>query len=136
MATKASGTLVLIIEKQHASWSLMVTASPALELRFCHRLRIASARRPRGPEVPTDQSGGVCMCLELYNGLPVACIPPSVPLRCATQQLDACFKVLRAGLLNLVPQWRSVPESSMSEHCNGRNFSGLRGKNGTYSSHN
>ena len=32
MATKASSTLVLIIEKQHASWDLMVTASPALEL--------------------------------------------------------------------------------------------------------
>ena len=29
MATKASGTLVLIIEKQHASWDLMVTASCA-----------------------------------------------------------------------------------------------------------
>ena len=41
MATKASGTLVLIIEKQHASWDLMVTASPALELwLWCH-LRIA-----------------------------------------------------------------------------------------------
>ena len=30
MATKASGTLVLIIEKQNASWDLMVTASSAL----------------------------------------------------------------------------------------------------------
>ena len=44
MATKASGTLVLIIEKQHASWDLMVTASPALELHFRCQLRIASAR--------------------------------------------------------------------------------------------
>ena len=61
MASTASGTLFLVIEKQHASWSLMVTASPALELRFCHRLRIASARPlvARGPEVPMDQGGGV-----------------------------------------------------------------------------
>ena len=34
MATKASGTLVLIIEKQHASWDLMCSTLPALELRF------------------------------------------------------------------------------------------------------
>ena len=34
MATKASGTLVLIIEKQHASWDLMYSTLPALELRF------------------------------------------------------------------------------------------------------
>ena len=44
MATKASSTLVLIIEKQYASWGLMLTATTALEVRFCHRLRIASAR--------------------------------------------------------------------------------------------
>ena len=34
MATKASGTLVLIIEKQHASWDLMCSTLAALELRF------------------------------------------------------------------------------------------------------
>ena len=34
MATKASGTSALIMDKQHASWDLMVTASPALELHF------------------------------------------------------------------------------------------------------
>ena len=34
MASKASGAFLLIIEKQHASWDLMVTASPALELHF------------------------------------------------------------------------------------------------------
>ena len=34
MATKASGTLILIIEKQHASWDLMCSTLPALELRF------------------------------------------------------------------------------------------------------
>ena len=43
MATKASGTLVLIIEKQHAPWDLMVTALPALELHFWCQLRIAFA---------------------------------------------------------------------------------------------
>ena len=32
MATKASGTLVLIIEKQHASWDLMGNASSAVDL--------------------------------------------------------------------------------------------------------
>ena len=96
MASKASGTWFLIIEKQHASWSLMVTASPALELRFCHRLRIASARPLVGPKCPRTRVVG-CMCLEVTNGLPVTCISLSGPLRCATQQLDACFKVLRAG---------------------------------------
>ena len=135
MATKASSTLLLIIEKQHASWDLMVIASHVVERRFCHRLRIASARPLVGPKCPrTRVVGG--MCLEVTNGLPVACTSFSGPLRCATQQLDACFRGLRAGQLNSVPQWRSVPESSMSEHSNGRNFSGLRGKNGTYSSHN
>ena len=96
MASKASGTLFLIIEKQHASWSLMVTSSPALELRFCHRLRIASARPLVGPKSPWTRMVG-CMCLEVTNGLPEACISSSGPLRCATQQLDACFRVLRAG---------------------------------------
>ena len=73
MASKASGTLFLIIEKQHASWSLMVTASPALDLRFCHRLRIASARPLVGPKCPWTRVVG-CMCLEVTNGLPAACI--------------------------------------------------------------
>ena len=48
MASKASGTLFLVIEKQHASWSLMVTTSPALELRFCHRLRMPAPEYPVG----------------------------------------------------------------------------------------
>ena len=43
MATKASGTLVLIIEKQHASWDLMCSTLPALELRFRRQAHIASA---------------------------------------------------------------------------------------------
>ena len=95
MATKASGTLLFIIEKQHASWDLMITALSALELRFCHRLRVASARPLVDAKCPRTRVV-VCMCLELTNGLPVACIPPSVPLRCATQQLDTCLKVLSA----------------------------------------
>ena len=96
MTSKAPGTLFLVTEKQHASWSLMVTASPALELRFCHRLRIASARPLVGPKCPWTRVVG-CMCLEVTNGLPEACISSSGPLRCATEQLDACFRVLRAG---------------------------------------
>ena len=77
MASKASGTLYLIIEKQHASWSLMVTASPALDLRFCPRLRIASARLLVGPKCPWTRVVG-CMCLEVTNGLPAACISPEM----------------------------------------------------------
>ena len=53
MATKASWTLVLIIEKQHASWDLMVTASPALELHFRCQLRMANFG-PVGP-IPMTQ---------------------------------------------------------------------------------
>ena len=52
MATKASATLVLFIEKQHASWDLMVTALPALELHFWCQLRIASTRQILGPSGP------------------------------------------------------------------------------------
>ena len=32
MTTKAPSTLLLIIEKQHASWGLMGSASPAVDL--------------------------------------------------------------------------------------------------------
>ena len=55
MATKAPVTLVLIIEKQHASCDLMATALPALELHFWCQLRIASAHSQfwgRGGHVP------------------------------------------------------------------------------------
>ena len=64
MATKASGTLVLIIEKQHASWDLMCSTLPALELRFRRQPHIASARpsAPRGPVWPMHHIGGLCMC--------------------------------------------------------------------------
>ena len=44
MATKASDTLILIIEKQHASWDLMCSTLPASELRFRRQPHIASAR--------------------------------------------------------------------------------------------
>ena len=49
MATKASGTLVLIIDKKHAPWGHIVRTSPALELRFWCRLRVASAQPLVGP---------------------------------------------------------------------------------------
>ena len=71
MATKASGTLVLIIEKQHASWGLMVTALPGLELHRRCQLRLASARpmwRPSGPCARV----AVHVYVELANGLPLA----------------------------------------------------------------
>ena len=82
MATKASGTLVLIIEKQHASWDLMVSALPALELHFRCQLRIASARPILGPSDPCA-TVVVCVSIELANGLPLACIPSSGLLRLA-----------------------------------------------------
>ena len=63
MTTKASGTLVLIIEEKHAPWDHMVGASPALELRFWGRFCIASARPVVGPFVPMSQSG----CLSVYR---------------------------------------------------------------------
>ena len=65
MATKASCTLVLIIEKQHASWDLMVTALPALEVHFrCQlRMRLHSLRTANfGAVGPMWQSGGSCVC--------------------------------------------------------------------------
>ena len=64
MATKASGTLVLIIWKQHASWDLMVTASPALELHFRCQLRIGHSLHTAnfGPAGPMCQIGGSCVC--------------------------------------------------------------------------
>ena len=71
MATKASGTLVLIIEKPHASWDLMVTASPALELHFRRQLRIASARPILGPLGPCARVV-VHVYVELSYGLHTA----------------------------------------------------------------
>ena len=96
MATKASGTLDFIIEKQHASWDLMVTASPALELHFRCQLRIASARPILGPLGPCA-GVVVYVYLELSYGLPLACIPSCGLLRLAWQQLDSCIVNLGAG---------------------------------------
>ena len=111
MATKASGTLVLIIEKQHASWDLMVTASPALELHFRCQLRIASARPILGP---SGQCARVVVhvYVELANGLLLAFIPSSGLLRLAWQQLDTHLVDLGAGWLHTVPRRHSGCASS------------------------
>ena len=111
MATKASWTLVLIIEKQHASWDLMVTASPALELHFRCQLRIASARPILGPLGPCARVV-VHVYVELSYGLPLACIPSSGLLRLAWQQLDSCIVNLGAGWPHTVPRRRSRRASS------------------------
>ena len=84
MAPKASGTLVLIIEKRHASWGLMCSTLPALELRFRRQPHIASARPLDGPSGPCTMVM-VCACVELTNGLPLACIPSSGLLRLGWQ---------------------------------------------------
>ena len=111
MATKALWTLVLIIEKQHASWDLMVTPSPALELHFRCQLRIASARPILGPSGPCARVV-VHVYVELPNGLPLACIPSSGLLRLAWQQLDSCIVNLGAGWPHTVPRRRSGCASS------------------------
>ena len=71
MATKASGTLFLIIEKQYASWGLIATALPALELRLLRQLRVASARPLVGP-LCLSARVVVHVYVELTNGLPLA----------------------------------------------------------------
>ena len=96
MATKTSGTLFIIIEKQHASWDLMVTASPALELHFRCQLRIASARPILGPLGPCARVV-VHVYVELSYGLLLACIPSSGLLRLAWQQVGSCIVDLGAG---------------------------------------
>ena len=111
IATKASGTLVLIIEKHHASWDLMVTASPALELHFRCQLRIASARPILGPLGPCARVV-VHVYVELSYGLPLACISSSGLLRLAWQQLDSCIVNLGAGWPHTVPRRRSGRASS------------------------
>ena len=71
MATKASGTLLLIIEKHHASWDLMCSILHALELRFRRQPHIASAQ-------PLGGASGPCTivvifaCVELTNSLSLA----------------------------------------------------------------
>ena len=71
MATKASCTLVLIIEKQHASWDLMYSTLPALELRFRRHPHIASAHPLGGLSGPCTILV-VCSRVELTNSLPLA----------------------------------------------------------------
>ena len=111
MASKASWTLLLIIEKQHASWDLMVTASPALELHFWCQLCIASARPILGPLGPCARVV-VHVYVELSHGLLLACIPSCELLRLAWQQLDSCIVNLGAGWPHTVPRRRSGPASS------------------------
>ena len=111
MATKASGTLVLIIEKQHASWDLMVTALPALEVHFRCQLRIASARPILGPSGPCARVV-VHVYVELSYGLPLACTPSSGLLRLAWQQLDSCIVNLGAYWPHTVPRRCSRRASS------------------------
>ena len=111
MAIKASGTLVLIIEKQHASWDLMVTASPALELHFRCQLRIASARPILGPLGPCARVV-VHVYVELSYGLSLACIPSIGLMRLAWQQLDSCIVNLGASWPHTVPRRRSGRASS------------------------
>ena len=109
MAIKASGTLVLIIEKQHASWGLMATALPALKLRFRRQLCVASAQPLLGPSGPCARVV-VHVYVELANGLLLACIPSSGLLRLAWQQLDTHLIGLRAGWRHTVPDGaRGVP---------------------------
>ena len=103
MATKAPGTLVLIIERQHASWGFMVTASHGLELHFWCQIRIASARPILGSSVPCARVV-VHVYVVLANGLVLACIPFSGLLRLAWQQLDSCVVNLGAGWPNTVPR--------------------------------
>ena len=111
MASKASATLFIIIEKQHASWDLMVTALPALELHFWCQLRIASAQPILGSSGPCARVV-VHVYIELANGLPLACIPPSGLLRLAWQQLDSCIVNFGAGWPHTVPRRRSRRASS------------------------
>ena len=112
MATKASGTLVLIIEKQHAPWDLMVTALPALELHFRCQLRIASAQPILGPSGPCAQGGGSCVCRAVLWLAIVACISSSGLLRLAWQQLDSSIVNLGACWPHTVPRRCSRRASS------------------------
>ena len=116
MATKASGTLVLIIGKQHASWDLMVSTLPALELHFWCQLRIASARPISGPSGPCARVV-VHVYVELANGLLLACIPSSGLLRLAWQQLDTHVVDLVAGGLHTVPRRHSGVHRALPWAC-------------------
>jgi hypothetical protein len=99
VATKASGILLLVIEKLHAPWDLMVTTLPALELHFWCQLHIASARPILGPSGPCAR----VVVHKLLYGLPLACISSSGLLRFAWQQLGSCIVNLGAGWPYAVP---------------------------------
>ena len=126
MATNASGTLILIMEKQHAPWDLMVTALPALKLHFWWQLRIASARPALGPSGPCARVV-VHVYVELSYGLPLACIPSGGLLRLAWQQLDSCIVNVGAGWPHTV-----CPDGARAL-CRGCVSGGLRSQNGTFS---
>ena len=131
MATKASLTLVLIIEKQHASWDLMVTASPALELHFRCQLRIASARPILGPLGPCRmcQSGGSCVCR--------AVLWLAIGLHTARWTAEACLAA--AGLMycefgcRLASYGAPTALGACMEHCRKCVSGALRSKNVTFS---
>ena len=111
MASKASATLILIIEKQHVPWDLMVTALPALKLHFWCQLRRASARPILGPSGPCARVV-VHVYVRLSYGLPLACIRFSRPLRLVWQHLDSCIANFGAGWPHTVPRRRSRRASS------------------------
>ena len=131
MVTKASGTLVLIIEKQHASWDLMVTASPALELHFRCQLRISSAVRTAnfGPVGPMCQSGGSCVCR--------AVLWLAIGLNTVKWTNEAC--VAAAGLMycefgcRLASYGAPTALTACIKHCHRCVSGGLRSQNGTFS---
>ena len=136
MATKTSGTLVLIIEKRHAPWDLMVTALPALELHFRCQLRIASARPILlfGAVGPMCQSGGSCVCR--------AVLWLAIGLHTVQWTAEACLAA--AGLMYcefgcmLASYGAPTVLEACIEHCRGCVSGGLRGQNGTcslYQSH-
>ena len=131
MATKASGTLVLIIEKQHASWDLMVTALPALEVHFRCQLRIASAQLISGPSGPCARVV-VHVYVELSNGLLLACTPSSGLLRLAWQQLDCGLVYCEFGC-RLASYGAPTVLEVCIEHCRRGVSGGLRSQNGTCS---
>jgi hypothetical protein len=125
MATKASGTLALIIEKQHTPWGLMVTALPALELHFRCQLRIASARTILGPSGPCARVV-VRVYVELANGLQLACIPSS-GLLSAEACLAAAGHTCCGFGCRLASYGAPTALGACIEHCHGCVSGGLRG---------
>ena len=96
MATKASGTLVLIIEKQHASWGLMISALHGVELHFRCQRRPASAQ-------PILGSSGPCarVVVHVYVELSYGHVWLAIGLHCCTPTVqwtaEACLAP--AGLM-------------------------------------